>query len=96
MKKANFIAILFFFVFSFMLGVWQIDLSASCLFGSYELTKALCHTGRYVEGYATNGFWNFSCVQTYHLAMYLAIVSFAIAILMAIYAVHGGCYDKKN
>lgn len=73
-----------FFVFFFMLGTWTIDIAMSCIYSSYEANLVLCEHGLTSFGRMTNGFWNISCVQGYHIGLYITIISVSVLAMLAI------------
>jgi hypothetical protein len=65
-------------VFTFMVGIWTIDVSAPWV---------------NQNAVATSGWWDRTPVQSYHVGLYITIISFLLLTLIAVYHI---CKKEKS
>lgn len=81
MSRGSWVAVLIFLTIVFMASLWMIDLSVSAM------QVSMSSSG---EAKLTNGFWVRNPIETYHIALWMAVASFFSATMVAIKALVGG------
>lgn len=71
MSKGSWVVVLIFLTTVFMISLWTIDISVSVMNFSSDAK-------------VTNGFWIRNPTQTYHIAIWLAVVSFFTTATIAV------------